>query len=452
MPNNNLASYEPSSFCIDAGKLEWEEIGKDVNGNPLYRITKEDFPALMHEWWHYIQDISTSSAQNGFYMLMRDIVCISKVTCSKQGETINVPLPLNVFGKRFNQYRNFYNDYCADGYAKDRKSVTAEPIIEIDKKILDGEERIQANCFVELDGVKENFGLVALQELNAFYAQKVAEGYLSGVAFRKPVDSLPGYPYHLGDMLFDHYGITANLRSKFIISTVCLDSLQAPVVFLKVLQQLKGQHIDYLNQRDEVLGLINSVKSTYSHDNFEAYCEWKKDYDVWSDKSNGHEYIATPLQWYWKTIGLARWSMIDYGDDILAITYSAGMDSLNKLYDTFPAPLIKQDGEIKGTSLNSDPTNKDTQDSFDAALAIWSLRRIYLVLTATKHKTINEYSACPLFEKCRYKYQVDDDYSCQRAPWEVVKGRKKADCPYAAAAHTMGLWQNSLDIIIDQLK
>ena len=32
------------------------------------------------------------------------------------------------------------------------------------------------------------------------------------------------------------------------------------------------------------------------------------------------------------------------------------------------------------------------------------------------------------------------------SPWMVVKGETKALCPYAVAAHSMGLWQNDLDV------
>lgn len=49
---------------------------------------------------------------------------------------------------------------------------------------------------------------------------------------------------------------------------------------------------------------------------------------------------------------------------------------------------------------------------------------------------------------CPYisKYKTDKSYDCKTAPWLVVKGEKQAMCPYAVAAHSLGLWQNDLDI------
>ena len=48
--DENIASYEASSFAVNASNLQF-----DSNG----MVVKEDFPAFVHEWWHYIQDVTT---------------------------------------------------------------------------------------------------------------------------------------------------------------------------------------------------------------------------------------------------------------------------------------------------------------------------------------------------------------------------------------------------------
>ena len=68
----DLASYEVSSFAVDASRLQFDENGK---------VKVEDFPAFVHEWWHYIQDISTITGQNGFYLWLRDIIRMTSITC-----------------------------------------------------------------------------------------------------------------------------------------------------------------------------------------------------------------------------------------------------------------------------------------------------------------------------------------------------------------------------------
>ena len=87
---------------------------------------------------------------------------------------------------------------------------------------------------------------------------------------------------------------------------------------------------------------------------------------------------------------------------------------------------------------------------FEQALIIWSHRRIYNLLTSQKREEFVENSICPLYNdgNCLYlnKYTSAKQYDCRTAPWMVVKGEKQALCPYAVAAHSMGLWQNDLDI------
>lgn len=49
--DENLASYEPSSFTVDLNNLELS-LDNDF-------VVPEDFGTFVHEWWHYFQDIST---------------------------------------------------------------------------------------------------------------------------------------------------------------------------------------------------------------------------------------------------------------------------------------------------------------------------------------------------------------------------------------------------------
>lgn len=53
-------------------------------------------------------------------------------------------------------------------------------------------------------------------------------------------------------------------------------------------------------------------------------------------------------------------------------------------------------------------------------------------------------ATCDIYGNCPYRVKVNKDYDCKMAVWEVVQGETKAQCPYAVALHTMGLWQNRL--------
>jgi len=69
----DYATYEPIAFTVD--KLEFDP--------QTGFVVQSDFAALIHEWWHYFQEISTVIGQNGVYMWLRDMARISKISCSK---------------------------------------------------------------------------------------------------------------------------------------------------------------------------------------------------------------------------------------------------------------------------------------------------------------------------------------------------------------------------------
>lgn len=97
MEDSDYTSYEPLAFTVTLGKLEF---------NPMTGfVVQSDFSAFIHEWRHYIQDISTITGQNGFYLWLRDMARISKITCSKVGEEIHVLLNPDVYGEPMSNKR-----------------------------------------------------------------------------------------------------------------------------------------------------------------------------------------------------------------------------------------------------------------------------------------------------------------------------------------------------------
>ncbi len=448
MDKENFASYEPSSFAINATNLEFDQNGM---------IVKEDFPALIHEWWHYIQDISTITGQNGFYLWLRDIVRMTQVTCCGNNKKITIPLSRDAFDEVYSKYRRLYNIFCGEKTEKDfeHPKITKEPTVIPNGISFDGEQHTFAKCGIEVNNENYYFGLIALQEINAFYAQKIAEEYVPNVTFNTPTDKLPYFPYKMGDLLFDYYKISCDLRTRFIITTRVLDSLQAPAVFLYLLKKLEGKSLQYPKDKIFILKAVDEVSSKHSYPNSCAINEWWKDYNNWL-RDNSHVMLRESLSWYLTTIGLADRAKSDLGADFFEGFLSDSLPSLQKLYGLFPTPIIKKGEELYGQSIvgNNDLTNSAKHD-FDNAMVIWSHRRIYDLLSATSVDSINKNSCCPMYNEgdCMYmsKYSSDKKYDCKTAPWMVIKGEKQALCPYSVAAHSMGLWQNDLDIDMSSL-
>lgn len=443
MEEENKTSYEASAFVVDASKLEFADNGQ---------VKPEDFPAFVHEWWHYIQDITTITGQNGFYLWMRDIVRMTNITCNGVGKTITIPLTRDQHNEVYSKYRKLYNIFC--GEKVDRKIDNPEikdlPTIVPNGIFIDGEERTFAKCEVKINGETFYFGLIALQELNAFYAQKIAESYCTGIAFNVPADTLPEFPYQVGDMLFEYYNITCDIYTRFIITTRVLDTLQAPAVFLYLLEELRGKTLNYQKDRELILQTIDKVSKKHSYPNEAAITEWFKDYSNWIN-DEGHSMLKTALSWYLTVIGVADKAKVSYGEDIFEHIFCCGINALSKLYETSPVPLIKYHEEVLGQKiLGNDKMSLLAQRDFENALVIWIHRRMYDLLRSETHEAFMKHSSCPIYNdgKCQYikQYKEDKRYDCKMSPWMVVKGETKALCPYAVAAHSMGLWQNDLDV------
>lgn len=441
----NIASYEASSFAVDATKLHFDRNGK---------VELADFPAFVHEWWHFIQDVTTITGQNGFYLWLRDIIRMTSITCSGEKKIIQVPLPNDQFDEVYSKYRQLYNIFCG---AKDDErfahaKITKEPEITPNGIYLDGETRTFARCEVEINNKSKYFGLIALQELNAYYAQKIVEGYSPNAVYNIPADSLPEFPYKVGDMLFNYYGIETDLRTRFIISSLVLDTLQAPTVFLYLLKALKGRKIDYFKDKDEITILFQQVSSLHSYPKEAAYNEWIKDYANWVNDSS-HVTLREAIRWYLNYIVLSERFREKFGFDHLPVAFSCNHRFLSHIYSCFPVPLIKIGEEIMGQHIEGNELlSNAARHDFENAMVIWFHRRIYDLLRSKTRKDFNDNSSCLLYNngKCQYlsNYSKIKNYDCKMSPWTVVKEETKALCPYAMAAHSMGLWQNDIDIVL----
>ncbi len=67
MNTHQFASYKSGAFSIDVSNFEFED----------EFVAKPDIPAFVHEYCHYIQDITTISSIFGFSLWMKLIDTIS---------------------------------------------------------------------------------------------------------------------------------------------------------------------------------------------------------------------------------------------------------------------------------------------------------------------------------------------------------------------------------------
>jgi len=263
MAHHNFASYQPGTFSTDVTNLEL--------GDALFQ--KKDMPAFVHEYCHYIQDITTISSIFGFSLWMRDVVALTRVFSDGEKKNIFIPLDRDQHGETIDKFRKFYSLYCGDSnvYDIDYSKVKFKTIhLSVKNVPIDGTQIKLAINEIELEGKldKIHFGLIALQEIQAYYAQVMAEAKLQNVEFSVPSSNMKAFPYKFGEFLFEQFDITMGIETKFLLIDMCLDSIQAPTVFLKVLEKLKDQKVHNNSlQRPDLYAIVMDVAKQHAVSN-----------------------------------------------------------------------------------------------------------------------------------------------------------------------------------------
>ena len=451
MDEHNFAAYQSGTFTTDITNLELDD----------KFFQKKDIPAFVHEYCHYIQDITTISSIFGFSLWMRDLVNLTNIFSKGEGINISIPLERDEHNETVNKFRKYYSLYCGDSAEAHNynystyKSVSR--ILDLKEIDLDGNKQKIAVNYLNLEGSadkKIHFGLIVLQEIQAYYAQKMAELKLEGTDFSVKSENMPSFPYKFGDFLFDYYQITIDLQTKFILIDLCLDTIQAPSVFLDVLESLKGKEITYFgSKRIDLVQLVEETRQKSSYSNQVALENILPDLKNWaSDKSR--KYLSEALDWYIKQVeivyGLKHLEGHPNPETFFSMAFCMDWENFALLFQTFPSPTYLNDDILyRNVFLESEETDKEFLKSFEAATTIWSHKVLYDLLCSENIEQIDKNAKCPLYKNCHLRTQIDDDYTCKMSPWKIIKNEKKIICQYSMAAHSFGLWQNSLEIKID---
>lgn len=444
---SNYASYKPGTFTIDISNFE--------KAPQLFH--ERDMAAFIHEYCHYIQDITTISSIFGFSLWFRDLVNLINIISIAENNRIVIPLQRDIHGERINKFRSYYSLYCGDSNVvleiDYNKNKFIKIISEVKEIKLDGNIQLLGINSIELSGLTDKFyfGLIVLQEINAFYSQQIAENNLVKFPPKVAAESLPSYPYKFGDFLFESFKINIDLETKFILTGLCLDTVQAPTVFLKVLEELNGgtfsmTDIHYL----EIV--IEKCRASCSYSNEDALENILPDLQIWAN-SYGRDELTASLKWYILKVGVAMEFKRHHSSLFFLKSLSKGWAEIAALFHIFPPPVYIDSGILSGNAsyLGNADLSAYLKAEFDAASTFWAHKILFDLLCSKNLKEIDQRSECPLFEGCEIRKENDQEYSytCKRSPWEIVKGKINALCIYGIAAHSMGLWQNDLEINTD---
>ncbi|MBI2279164.1 MAG: hypothetical protein HYU68_00500 [Bacteroidetes bacterium] len=445
MEKHNFAAYKPGTFSTDVSNLQFAE----------KFFEEKDMSAFVHEYCHYVQDITTISAIFGFSLWLRDVVALTKVFSNGEGKTISIPLNRDKYGETINKFRKYYNQYCGDpnivmelDYYRHSFVKRHLSIIEID---LDGNIQKFAANEIELSNLPQNLflGLIVLQEIHAFYAQQLAERKLPSVELSVHAEKLPSFPYKFGDFLFQQFEIEIDLDTKFILIELCLDTVQATSVFLEVLEKLKGKKIiGFGPDKIDLISIVEECRIKCSYSTEEALENIIPDLRIWS-KEIGREHLSQAIGWYLNQIELVYNIKKLASPTFFSMPFCMDWYNFSLFFQFLPSPAYINNGIFYRTvsSISDEQDNKFIKN-FEAATTIWSHRILYDLLCSENLNQINERCQCPLYEGCHIRPKIDEDYICKMTPWEIIKNKNKIICQYGMAAHSFGLWQNTLDIKI----
>ena len=445
MEEHIFAAYKAGTFSTDITNLALVDIF----------FEKRDTPAFIHEYCHYIQDITTISSIFGFSLWLRDVVNLTKIFAKGEGEKIEIPLDRDEFGETINKYRKYYSLYCGDSNAVFEidflKCSFVERHLSIEEIHLENEVQKLAVNEIEISNYSNKliFGLIVLQEIHAFYGQQLAKKKLPSVEFSVYANNLPSYPYKFGDFLFKHYNIDIDLATKFILVDLCLDKVQATSVFLEVLAELNGRKISFFgDDKVDLISVVENCRKKSSYSTEIALENILPDLEMWS-KDSGRKYLSEAISWYLtqiKTVyGLKKVASATF----FSMAFIGSWEHFALFFQCFSSPAYINNGTFYRTvSINSVEEDKEFIKNFEAATTIWSHRVLYDLLCSESQDQINARCACPLYKNCHIRPQIGEDYICKSTPWEIIKNDKKIICQYGMAAYSFGLWQNTMEIKI----
>lgn len=440
---HNFAAYKVGTFSTDISNLEVAD----------RFFEQKDIPAFIHEYCHYIQDITSISSIFGFSLWLRDVVSLTRVFSDGEGKTISIPLDRDQYGETINKFRKYYNLYCGDPNAvfdiDYSQSKFLKRHLSISEIAVDGKIQKLAVNEIEIENRTEKlfFGLIVLQEIHAFYSQKLAEQKLPNVDFSVFADKLPSYPYKFGDFLFEQHNIDIDLGTKFLLIDLCLDTVQATSIFLEVLETLKNKTVSYWGEnKTDIVAIVKECAKKCSYSTEVALQNILPDLEMWS-KGPGRKYLSEAIGWYLTQIKLVYGLKEVTSPTFFSMSFIMDWQNFALFFQCFPSPAYLKNGALYRTvSANSKEEDKEFIKNYEAATTIWSHRILYDLLCSETIEQLNEKSICPLYETCHIRQQINDDYTCKTAPWEIIKNEKKIICQYGMAAHSFGLWQNTLDI------
>lgn len=426
----SLGVYNPSFFRITlkTGVI----LPKEDEENPL--VSDITGAAFIHEYIHFLQDITTSSGLNNFCYIVDYIKWINSLYRTE--DVLYPPYNPNTSTTPFLKE----NALIRDAYTGSKKQTNLFSKIEsaklITKQICKGfEDKFLEIKFVQQSGANQTFiiGEYAISECMAYNI----ESYI----FPDVLPAPPAFPYKIVNQIADSYckGLFDEKLKIIAICDACL-MFDNPgyILFLSLTSDIKDEYIKM--PAEDIYDYIN---------NLGAKLYGRKSIDILEEKHKGALKQWNDLFSYDKNFDKIRNYILDvftnaytYRKDnphfIIEAVRESDKNQLSKfinVMESLGVPLIVN--ENKDVIAQITPSKVKIETYY-----LWVIEQIYkLFIGITKFD--NGVYKCEMHEFCKKSFTdqkmdealtiITSDLSCIYSPWKRSKTNKeRMICPWGA--------------------
>ena len=407
-----LGSYLPFFFHMDIS------FPFPSGLSPLEKLDEKFLSVYIHEYIHFLQDITTYSGLNNGYVYSEYIHGVVTHIYENGQQTVGVPynLPDNYFNVKLNRFMNdaaFGNDEERDILIiKDIRKKTSR--IPISNPYLTHYTRVLIDTIPATNGPLE-FGRLAIMESMAYMIEKK-------VTIGSP--SAPDYPYRSASLVADkiYPGFSDNDVYVLALCDMSLQFSEPGKVFVSVLEQYKKD--GYMPTRAEDI-----IDYFYSKP-----CD-----SLFGQKSLSDSYLAFSFQVgqrlktylnhpQFKAFHEAIHKLIGFGMNVRYYDryYFLNMYRAGYALDN---PILKQTNRKVGTPVIVD-SNYDYWVVYPWGCTSKNYEIEYFAAIEEIFKLFDKGStACDMYQWCSKSKQTSEDDRCIFEPW--TRTSDKYLCPYA---------------------
>lgn len=227
---SDLGEYFPSFFRM---KLSFAFYDNPI---AIYRLPPKERGTFIHEYIHFLQDISTHFGLNNMYVYSEYLH--STITQLYKEKKKEIKIPIDPYKQSANLLSNIeINNLCTGDY-KSRETLIISDIKEKNYKLKNRNKIIESIPIYQLKSGKEfiHFGGRAIMESMAFLIEQALEPLTVGAK---------DYPYHAAQNVSDYYipNFSSDPGRLIALCDVALLMSNPAHLFISYLKYYKHQNI-----------------------------------------------------------------------------------------------------------------------------------------------------------------------------------------------------------------